>query len=186
MKRIPTIAIIASSALCGSLCAGMRWDVTNSYHTEKVDFERIQQIHVDEYDNGSGRLFYHEYFYVYGINQAEFTFLPIRYHASLTPEALKKVLAAIGKLDPAHLEAKTEDGLWVYGTVNVGGKEYKVSASPDSNFRGITISTIAGCASTTTDTDEGAKTGRSLRDAEVHEHPWPVSLAQVELRFGPA
>jgi hypothetical protein len=135
MKHIAIIAVLVLTALSGPLSAGMRWEVTNAYRTDKINYERIQQIHIDEYDNGSGRLFYHEYFYVYGINQAEFTFFPIRYHASLTPEALKTVLAAIGKLDPSHLEAETKDGIWIYGTVDVGGKEYKVSALPDSKER---------------------------------------------------
>ena len=45
---------------------------------------------------------------------------------------------------------------------------------------------IVSCASTTIDTAEGAKRDRSVRDAEVQELLWPVSLAEVEKRFGPA
>ena len=135
MKHIALIAAFVMTALSWPLSAGMRWEVTNAYRTDKINYEKIQQIHVDEYDNGSGRLFYHEYYYVYGINQAEFSFFPIRYHASLSPEALKMILAAIGKLDPTNLEAESKDGIRIYGTVDVGGKEYKVSALPDSKER---------------------------------------------------
>lgn len=116
--------------------AEFRYHVSNMVRSDKLSFERIQQIEISSNDDGTARAFFNEYFYVYGIKQAEFTYQPVEYYAKLPAESYKEFLQSVGKLDPTQLEKETEgSGLFVWGNLNMGEKEYRIRAAPDSKER---------------------------------------------------
>ena len=113
-----------------------RFHVSNHQQDDEMNFERIQQFEIGSNDDGTADAFFQEYFYVYGIKRAEFTYQPYRYQTQLPAKAYQDFLQAVAKLDPKQLEKETKGSkLFVWGELNINEKQYRIRVAPDSPER---------------------------------------------------
>lgn len=124
--------LICTCASCPAQ-ADFRFYVFDDTKNGSLDYTFVQDITVYDWGSEDPHLMFDTEYRISGINQKAFSFTTERYEASIPRKEYKAFIKRGKKLPTAELKESGKSG--ASGWIKIDGKEYNVSASPDTKIR---------------------------------------------------